>query len=257
MQDYYLAKSLKQLRDEINDAHPGRDKASDGWIGDPSHSARVSDHNPDYADGGVVRALDIDISDIDVSALMAVLKADNRTNYYIFERSIYGASKFARRAYKGVNPHTQHLHVSIKHTKAAEAGRAWGYGGKIKPNASKPKPVHSSQPTDYKNLATDGIFGKKSVEALQIVMRATGDYPGIVDGKAGPLTWKAVQSWLKGHGLYKRAIDGKPGRYTIDALQQFLRKKGLYPASKWRVDGDFGPATVEAFQRYLNTQNGQ
>ncbi|MGP5263639.1 peptidoglycan-binding protein [Glutamicibacter arilaitensis] len=135
-----------------------------------------------------------------------------------------------------------------------------GQVGEVKPtgNTSKPKPKPSSKrPTDYANLATDGVFGDKSQRAVQILMSQLGLYERAIDGDAGRYTWEAVQTWLNGLGYYQRAIDGKPGRYTIAALQQFLRKKGLYPASKWRVDGDFGPATVEAFQRYLNTQNGQ
>lgn len=46
------------LRRQVNQAFPTRDKASDGWIGDKAHQARVSDHNPDR--NGWVHALDID-----------------------------------------------------------------------------------------------------------------------------------------------------------------------------------------------------
>jgi hypothetical protein len=46
------------LRSQVNRRWPDRDKASDGWIGDRAHSARVSDHNPDAR--GWVHALDID-----------------------------------------------------------------------------------------------------------------------------------------------------------------------------------------------------
>lgn len=134
--------------------------------------------------------------------------------------------------------------------------------GNVKPtgSTSKPKPAPkptSKRPTDYANLATDGKFGKKSVEAVQILMSQIGLYERAIDGDAGKYTWEAVQEWLNGHGRYLRAIDGKPGYYTYLALQEFLRKKGLYPASKWLLDGKFGPATIEAFQKYLNTQNGK
>lgn len=131
--------------------------------------------------------------------------------------------------------------------------------GEVKPtgNTNSTPKQNSNRPTDYADLATDGKYGKKSVEATQILMSQIGLYERAIDGDAGVYTWKAVQEWLNGLGYYKRAIDGKPGYYTYLALQQFLRKKGLYPASKWLLDGKFGPATIEAFQKYLNTQNGK
>jgi hypothetical protein len=46
------------LRSQVNRRWPDRDKASDGWIGDRAHGARISDHNPDAR--GWVHALDID-----------------------------------------------------------------------------------------------------------------------------------------------------------------------------------------------------
>lgn len=47
------------LRDQLNRRFPKRDKASDGWIGDASHAARFSFHNPDPVTG-IVHAIDVD-----------------------------------------------------------------------------------------------------------------------------------------------------------------------------------------------------
>ena len=56
-----LAASLDKLLSQVNAAHPGRSKASDGTIGDSTHCPGSSDHCPNIIDGssGVVTALDI------------------------------------------------------------------------------------------------------------------------------------------------------------------------------------------------------
>ena len=101
---YYLAPSLAALRSEVDARWPNRDKASDGWIGDPAHSARVSDHNPDWSSTppGVVRALDIDIDGIDVRRLLTELVGDPRVWYVIYDRKIYSRTHdWAALAYTG------------------------------------------------------------------------------------------------------------------------------------------------------------
>jgi hypothetical protein len=52
-----LSKAAVQLREQIDDSFPDRERASDGWIGDTRHAARKSDHNPD--EQGWVRAIDV------------------------------------------------------------------------------------------------------------------------------------------------------------------------------------------------------
>ena len=42
-----LSRAASQLREQIDDSFPDRDRTSDGWIGDTRHAARKSDHNPD------------------------------------------------------------------------------------------------------------------------------------------------------------------------------------------------------------------
>lgn len=127
---YYLAPSLSKLRDEINDRWSGRDKASDGWIGDPSHATGESDHNPDYDSGGVVRAIDIDKDGIDMLDLLAVLIGDPRVAYVIWNKQISSATRDGNpwnwEPYSGTNTHEKHVHISIKHTdKAEESTNAW------------------------------------------------------------------------------------------------------------------------------------
>lgn len=125
--DWYLAASLIALGNEVNAKWPKRDTASDGAIGDASHQARKSDHNPDYSAGGVVRAIDIDNGGIDVGELLTAVIADPRVWYVIWNRTIYSRTYgWKARAYDGADPHTGHVHISINHTKAAEsASPAW------------------------------------------------------------------------------------------------------------------------------------
>lgn len=130
MASFFLAPSLSGLRNEINQKYPLRDKSSDGWIGDPSHAARLSDHNPDYtASGflyGIVRAIDLDSNGTPGQTTLLVtdvLKAtigDQRVWYVIWNGKIYSRTYgWKPREYNGENPHDHHVHVSILHTAAA------------------------------------------------------------------------------------------------------------------------------------------
>lgn len=112
-----LANSLVRLREQVNAKYPGRDKASDGWIGDAAHAASASDHNPNAA--GVVCALDID-TDLgggdNAHALADRLRVNRHPDlkYIISNRRICGAwTGWAWTPYFGSNPHTNHIHVSV------------------------------------------------------------------------------------------------------------------------------------------------
>ena len=117
----WLSKSAETLRRQINSAFPDRDKRSDGWIGDSRHSATKSDHNPCISTG-TVRALDID-SDLGGPAnnahylanqLRILGKTDKRLAYIIFNHKIASPVLFWKwRKYKGINPHTSHIHISF------------------------------------------------------------------------------------------------------------------------------------------------
>ena len=117
-----VANSLLTLRDQLNQLFPKRSKVSDGTIGDTSHSARKSDHNPN--DKGVVCAMDYtfdsDPSDgigIDCNWLASVLvkNRDPRIKYIIWNRQIVSSKQNAWqwRPYKGPSPHNHHLHLSV------------------------------------------------------------------------------------------------------------------------------------------------
>ena len=116
-----LCKAGIQLREQIDDAYPNRERKSDGWIGDTRHSVRPSDHNPD--ENGIVRAIDID-RDLaahkeEAHALVEKIRlcakrGDKRIKYIIFDGKIMSPILgWKRRNYKGANPHKHHFHVSF------------------------------------------------------------------------------------------------------------------------------------------------
>ena len=117
-----LCKAGVQLREQIDDCFPDRDRKSDGWIGDARHSLRVSDHNPD--DKGIVRAIDVD-KDLNKNPNVAFdlfdqlrnyaeLDRKKRISYLIFNGKICSAkSRWKFVDYKGINPHQHHIHCSF------------------------------------------------------------------------------------------------------------------------------------------------
>jgi len=119
-----LARSAVQLREQIDDAFPGRDRTSDGWIGDTRHAARKSDHNPDAQ--GWVRAIDVDrdlngksrkpdlMPDLVDQIRLAAKSGDKRISYIIFDGKIASSKKaWAWRPYDGINKHNHHAHISF------------------------------------------------------------------------------------------------------------------------------------------------
>jgi hypothetical protein len=124
------AKSLLTLRGEVNQAAPGRSKVSDGTIGDAAHCQRTSDHNPWVRDGniGVVTAMDITDDPSHGCSANNIAESirtnrDSRVKYIIWNRRIANSSPIGGspawewRLYNGSNPHTKHIHISVKSDK--------------------------------------------------------------------------------------------------------------------------------------------
>ena len=116
-----LSKGGIQLRQQVDDSFPDRDRRSDGWIGDTSHAQRPSDHNP-VAITGWVRAIDID-RNLNNNASTSIYLADQlrlyakqhgRITYVIHVGKIASSKKnWAWRPYDGINAHEHHIHVSF------------------------------------------------------------------------------------------------------------------------------------------------
>jgi GH24 family phage-related lysozyme (muramidase) len=198
-----LAKSLDKLRSQVNAMAPGRSKISDGTIGDSAHSSRSSDHNPS---GGVVHALDITHdphNGCDANKIAESIRAnrDPRVSYIIWNKKIANSSiqDWAWRPYSGSNPHTKHVHFSVKKGAKADDTTPW----KVNSAYDTSTPLPPQRPLLKKGAKTD------SVRILQALLKIP------VDGDFGPKTHAAVVSFQKAKGLHP---DGKVGPYTWDAL---------------------------------------
>jgi hypothetical protein len=127
-----LCKAGQQLREQIDDAFPDRDRKSDGWIADSRHvKAGTSDHIASPIDG-YVRAIDVDAnldSRANTSAYLAdqiriCAKKDKRIKYVIYSGKIASAKSFWRfRTYSGINRHDKHIHISF--TKKGDENGSW------------------------------------------------------------------------------------------------------------------------------------
>jgi hypothetical protein len=117
-----LCKAGQQLREQIDDAFPDRNRTTpEGWLADARHAARVSDHNP-QPDSQIVRAYDFnadlgsskhEIHDL-VDQLRLLARTDKRIAYIIFDGKIASYKRnFKFRKYTGANPHRGHFHISF------------------------------------------------------------------------------------------------------------------------------------------------
>lgn len=137
-----LVPCLVALRAEFNAAAPGRDKRSDGWVGDRGHALAVSDHNPDesgrtpFSDADnvdEVHGLDVDRTgpwpggetwfDASIEYIRArhMTGADDRLQNIIWRGRIASRSwGWGWRPYTGQNQHHEHVHFSARYTTAQE-----------------------------------------------------------------------------------------------------------------------------------------
>ncbi len=207
MSDPRIAKSLDVLRSQMNATFPGRNKANDGWIGDPRHQAGKSEHNPDRS--GVVRALDITNDPAvgllsDKIAHSLVESRDARILYVISNARISNSTvqDWAWRPYSGSNPHDHHFHISVVATPALyDSVTPWVFDGKRQTIAG---PVQNRHPTlrrgtsgaDVKylqrmlGLPDTGEFDSRTEQAVIDFQRKYGLVP---DGVVGIYTWTVLE----------------------------------------------------------------
>lgn len=209
-----MARSLDILLGQLNARYPSRSKASDGGVGDAAHSARVSDHNPDR--GGVVRARDYThdpAAGLDIDKLSDELAAslDVRIRYIICNQLIMNGAAGPRpwqwTAYRGSNPHRNHLHLSVVADSRADDARPW----------TLPMLGNPQQPPPGARDLHLGMSGP-AVGELQLVLktrypRYAGDLA--LDSEFGAGTEAAVREFQRRSGLQ---ADGVVGLLTRAAL---------------------------------------
>ncbi len=121
------APCLLVLRRQVDERYPGRNKASDGIMGDPAHQARKSDHNL----GDAIDFTHDPAHGFDAGALAESLRRQmagypaGRVTYIIWRYRIASPiNGWQWRSYGGDNPHTKHCHISIAHSQRAST-RPW------------------------------------------------------------------------------------------------------------------------------------
>lgn len=231
MASYFLAPSLVALRNEINARWPKRDKRSDGWIGDPSHAARVSSHNPLWSApgkwSGVVRAIDVDIDDNDTKSnlreeVIKAAKKDPRVWYIISNGIIYSRTYgFAARKYTGSNGHYGHVHISLRETAEAWSNTAkwfksapatkWAPNFKIKSDFN----AVTNQVNKYGKVAKARYHG---VGFLQHALNTKKNANLVVDGIVGPSTINALKKAGMGATLEVKDLEELQIKYRYTNL---------------------------------------
>lgn len=225
---YHLAPSLAGLTSEINQRWPQPKwptvGVGDGWVGDTSHQARKSDHNPDWDHGGVVRAVDIGIQGRDPRAILNEVIGDKRVWYVIHKGVIYSRTYgWAANRYTGSNPHNHHIHVSICHSKEAETDKSswFGGGGKKRTIPAIRLPKVQQQFRIGVGVREGSLQPLDNVRVLQRNLNRKYGLELAVDGLAGPKTaeaWSRHESQTGGTGR-----SGVPDEQSVKALNPRLR----------------------------------
>ena len=256
-----LARSLQVLRNECNAKAPNRNKSSDGTIGNASHAARPSRHNPN--NNRVVCAMDIThdpAHGMDTYAMFDYLRTHPHPDleYVISNRRIASRTKgWTVRPYGGASPHSRHIHIAVGRGPESEPREpyddtnAWGISESSTPpvvdghlkKGSKGDKVKELQ-TKLSNmgwkLEADGIFGDRT----DAIVRSLQGSKGVeTDGIVGPNTWKALGTPDR---VLKSGMEGKDV-YWVQRILNRVQKSGL------EEDGKFGKNTEAAIKKFQTT----
>ena len=233
MASWILVPCLVSLRNEFNKLAPGRDKASDGSIGDTAHQQESSDHNPDetgrtpYSDAdhvNEVHAIDVDDdlrkSGWTMEKCLEIIVTrhregrDDRLQNIIYNRRIWSRSwGWTARTYTGANAHTEHAHFSARYTTAQESNtKAWGL--------LEADDVTKSEFTSWMTEWAKSSAGKQALAIALLTYDPGADKPGGVMNQGDDYpTNKTVQpAWALSQGMRAGIVSAEVNA-KVDALQ--------------------------------------
>lgn len=204
---------ISVLLNQVNDLWPGRNRASDGILGDAAHAAVQSEHNPNSA--GIVTAIDIThdpASGADMQKLADALVAsgDDRIWYVIFNRRIWEGGWTA---YSGTSdPHTNHLHLSVAQDAARyDNGNPWDIMGGNMNNEQ------ATQLALYIRLLEGESVAEANSHSADDVKHILAD-PGYAAALAKQIyqgaRWQNF-AWKAGHYVATNAVVLKKGLYEV------------------------------------------
>ncbi len=230
--DWRLAKSLIQLRAELDTLYPKRDRESDGSIGDAAHASRTSDHNPwvhDHNGQPIVTAIDVDkdiTTDFHSRDLAEWLRQrrDPRIKYVISNAQMYSSYGNNSRnawewgAYTGSNAHREHMHISVLDKEPLfDSQTPWGLiaiKSKKDPLPAEPvKPAPPAAPIQPGVRATLRLGS--AGEDVKYLQRMLGKLD--VDGDFGPNTRKSVVAFQKRAGIDPSGVVDQPTWAALEA----------------------------------------
>ena len=223
-----VANSLVTLGRQLSDVWP-QSGPTDGTLGDRSHAARKSDHNPNSAN--IVTAIDVDeVVEDRGQQLVDVLVAsrDPRIKYIIHEGRIWrsypkpGIPAWTPGPYTGSNAHLGHVHLSVSTLAALyDDPRRWQLD------------EGDTTMTTLKQGDTGNTVGLYQT-ALSVwnpfIAAAIGAETFPIDGAFGPNTVKAVKLYQKAAQLVTPYVAdpdpyGQIGGLTAANLSRYVSAK--------------------------------
>ncbi|MFV2021031.1 hypothetical protein [Micromonospora sp. LOL_023] len=100
--------------------------------------------------------------------LLTAFEAHPSAQYWIFNRQIASRSSgWVRRIYTGSNPHTRHVHLSIRQHAGAEQDTT---GWELRPGAVEPAPPTAGVPTSPAPVPVPDVPGQPSRRRARMVI---------------------------------------------------------------------------------------